>query len=231
MSTHADLLNLGLPKWPAMIVRGTSVTVEQAREIIRRTDTAFQRGISGNDRVFNEKLAERMELPRGSVLRWDENMTGEDYAALDAWRERWGVIDSEYITNRWIASTYIGGPHGWCHPDGTIRFDTNVGKWPSVEEIFQEWTRVAAAFPFLDLTATLMSGEYCDDDITPLVTIRVQEGRATLEDPQPVGDRATDIPDGYMENLFSGRSGRECGIPMDWFDHWRDINISLRTKE
>lgn len=231
MIEDTSLRDIDLPKWPAMIVRGVPVTVEQAREIIRRTDTAFQIGISGNDRAFNQRVAEIMDLPRGSVWCSDENLTHEDYAALDAWRERWGVVYSEYITNRWIASTYVGGPHGWCHPDGTLRFDTNVGKWPSVEALLDEWTRVAEAFPFLDLTATLMSGEYCDDNIVPLVTIRVREGRATLEGPQPVTERATDLPEGALETLFLDQPGRECGVPLEWFDHWRDINISLRTKE
>jgi hypothetical protein len=35
------LLDRGLPKWPQMRVEGVPVTLEQAKEIIRRTDTFF----------------------------------------------------------------------------------------------------------------------------------------------------------------------------------------------
>lgn len=123
MGTPIELLNSDLPKWPAMIVRGVPITVEQAREVIRRTDTAFQRGISGNDRAFNQRLAERMELPRKSVRSLGENLTHEDYAALDEWRERWGVVYSEYITNRHEISPHmIGG----CGDDDELASDVTA---------------------------------------------------------------------------------------------------------
>ncbi len=39
---NANLLNRNLPKWPQMLVTGDSLTIEQAKEIIRRTDRFFE---------------------------------------------------------------------------------------------------------------------------------------------------------------------------------------------
>ena len=50
----------GLPKWPGVFITGKSVTPEQAKEIIFRTDTNVQHGpsdyLSGNDRAFEARI-------------------------------------------------------------------------------------------------------------------------------------------------------------------------------
>lgn len=46
-----------LPKWPQMIVTGKPVTIDQAKEIIFRTDsflTSSDEFAGGNNREFNE---------------------------------------------------------------------------------------------------------------------------------------------------------------------------------
>ena len=51
-----DLLNLGLPKWPQMMVTGKHVTLEQAKEIIFRTDPFLvdtSKYSGGNAHEFN----------------------------------------------------------------------------------------------------------------------------------------------------------------------------------
>ena len=97
------------------------------------------------------------------------------------------MIETNYVRNTWIGSSFVHGPHGWCHPDGQIDHIDNVGKWPSVEEIRDDWQMLATAFPFLILTATLMSGESCEDDTKPIVTMSVADGRVSLMAPN-VGD-------------------------------------------
>ena len=44
---------IALPKWSAMVVKGKSVTEEQAAEIIVRTDSAY---FNNNDEEFCKKL-------------------------------------------------------------------------------------------------------------------------------------------------------------------------------
>lgn len=218
-----DILNIGLPKWPGMVVRGTPVTVEQAKDIIRRTDSAFLRGIRGNNHAFNKEIVRRLRMP--PVLAWDvERLQSgslmDEFERRDDWQTKWECLPLTYVSNAWIACSYIGGPHGWCHPNGTIAYDSNVGKWPSVEAVLNDWALLASAFPFLDLTATLMDRELCEEGIRPLVTITVQGGKATAGEPVvPPNIQRQDVGELAVAVLFRSVS-REFGIPMEWLDEW-----------
>lgn len=146
----------GLPKWPQMIVRGTAVTVEQAKEIIRRTDRSFTGTLSGNDHATNRVIVKKIGMPAGTFYDPRDRAPNYDWDAVETFRTAWGAIYTEYVTNDWIACSFIGGPHGWCHPDGTVFFSDNVGKYPGVEDVARDWAAILSEFPFLDLTATLM---------------------------------------------------------------------------
>lgn len=229
-----DLLNIGLPKWPAMIVRGQPVTVDQAKEIIRRTDSSFCTGLFGNDREFNRWLAKTIGLPQGAL--W-ESTTGDikdyigDLERFGAWRKLWGCVeDLEYVHNNWIACSFIGGPHGWCHPDGVIEYHDNIGKWPSVQDVLRDWTAIAQAFPFIELTATLMDRECCEDGGVPLVTIRVKSGTADLCPPEPTVAVRCEFDLARLGVLLSDRRGREFGLPLEWVDEWAALNRELQAK-
>lgn len=58
-----------------------------------------------------------------------------------------------------------------------------MGKWPSIAEIRADWQLLATAFPFLALTVTLMGGESCEDNVRPIVTLRVADGQVLLMKP------------------------------------------------
>ena len=62
MKTREELMSAGLPKWPQMLVTGTTLPAEQALEIIRRTDHFFL-GYSGNDHDFISKARKLCCLP------------------------------------------------------------------------------------------------------------------------------------------------------------------------
>lgn len=158
---------IDLPKWPQMLVWGTPVTREQAIEIIRRTDDFVQHGHGGNDQAFTEAVREMWGIPH-------------DGAAFQQWKwsKRGGVVHTEYVTNAWISTSYIHGPHGWCYPDGTIHHCDNVGKWPNAEEIFDDWIRLARAFPFLDLQAVLLDDEMSVETKRPLLLFDIKDGKA-----------------------------------------------------
>lgn len=188
-----EKLNVGLPKWPQMIVVGQSVTEEQASEIIRRTDSFFVHGYGGNNRDFERAVRTITGMPPDFFDRMDEDKErpgafAEIIEQERAWRERWGCIETSYVSNAWIASAFVYGPHGWCHPDGTILHLDNVGKWPSASSIYEDWLTLVGEFPFLDLSVVLYDGEQGEEEEekTAVIGFRVKNGAVEIitDDPE-----------------------------------------------
>jgi hypothetical protein len=137
-----DLLNRALPKWPQMIVTGSRLREDLALEVIRRTDSWFVSGSGCNDHDGDRRLARRFRMPHYHDRSW-RAPDGYDWRAHydreQRWKEAWGAVETQYVHNHWIGSSFIHGPHGWCHPDGQIYYIDNVGKWPSIEDILADW--------------------------------------------------------------------------------------------
>jgi hypothetical protein len=169
----SDPCRVNLPKWPALVVVGDPVTKEQAQEICVRTDSW---GLSTNDYDFIREVGEAFGLRVGEWnLNWDD---------MDKWRNRLDVLDLAYLHNQQIVSAWVGGPHGWCDWNGVIGCrNYNIGKWPCVEDVFQDWTQIAKAFPFLRLTSQLYDGESGEDGIKPVVEFVMANGRVTVQSP------------------------------------------------
>ena len=152
-----------LTKWPKLIVVGDSVTPEQAMEIIIRTQCVDF--FHSNERAWQEIVKAAFAMPEFPSLNDPDpevnRATLAAYQAADmAARESMGILDIEYLHNARILSSWIGGPHGWCDWDGTIGCaNYNIGKWPEESEVTAEWVRIAAAFPFLNLQAQLITDE------------------------------------------------------------------------
>lgn len=152
-------------KWPRLVVVGEPVTEEQADEILIRTDNWW---LTINDREWQavvERLAHDvagMPIEPSQSLRGDERAAAfsEYHRSLREWRERIGVLDLGYLGNARIASSWIGGAHGWCDWDGRIGCSShNIGKWPSDGEVTSDWKAISEAFPYLDLTAQCIEDE------------------------------------------------------------------------
>ena len=233
----------GLPKWPMAFVTGERVTPEQAKDILFRTDSNFHMPSPygfGNNHAFKEycfrafgwqKLFDEQnswygltDEQRAAKLERGESVS-DTYHALEAWCEEMGIIRTEYVDNSWISSAYIGGPHGWCSPDGEIFSDGhNYGKWPSVEAIEQDWQKLATAFPYLDLVCTMFSGEQCEENIQPVVTFVVKGGKVEVRAPDlslhskapNFGGESDDRIAGMLQRLMMGDSSREQGWSHDW---------------
>lgn len=250
--TEADLMNQGLPKWPQHYVTGMPVTVEQAKEIIRRTDTFFTHGYDGNNHEYNRWVRQTLGMPPGWMDNesppWpkDDAPESEKQKAIEARRAhyaeerrlrelfeaRWHPIDTQYVHNSWVSCSFIGGPHGWCHPDGQIGFTDNVGKWPSIEDVLADWQKLAEAFPFLDIGATLRNGESCEDDTQAVVSIVVKNGRAFLADPvttdvhaaHAVAVRRSDSVGSSIDEFRKNMNNpfREQGISDEWIHEWAE---------
>lgn len=222
-----------------MLVTGKSVTLAQAREIIRRTDTFFLHSNGGNNPLYENLVRDSLRMPS---YQWNDTPEGHRkyWDRIREWRNAWNCVEGlTYVHNSWIASSYIAGPYGWCHPDGDIGYVDNVGKWPSVEEIFTEWQILAKEFPFLDIGVTLFDGEQCENAIKPIVSMRMREQLVELVDPAQIDvhkehPEATRAPgptlslEETIQKKFSvrrsnerGQAGPENAIPWDWFVQWQ----------
>lgn len=189
-----SIMNKALPKWPALLVKGKSVTLDQAKEIIIRTDGL---SFSTNDREFSSQLNEVVYGVKST--RWDLTDAIKEQLGITEWNDIWayqdkkqaevGVLENIYfLQNSQIASSWIGGAHGWCQWDGTIETSNyNIGKWPSIEGVYNEWVIIAEAFPFLDLRCQLMNCEACETEPSqppfPVVEYIVKDGKVEMIEP------------------------------------------------
>ena len=176
-----------IEKWPICAIYGDKVSKEQADEIIRRTD-AFFGGYDGNDHAWNNKAAAIVGRPDWSDFRpkdneeatntWDE-WYGKYVVARDAFREKWRYIETYHLSNEWLSTCNAMGALGWCHPDGTIQYSQNIGKYPEIKEVLHDLTLIAEAFPFLHMFCTIVNH---NDDYT-----RSEDGTfAVAEQPEAV---------------------------------------------
>lgn len=134
--------NVDPGKWPRLVVRGHDVTPEQADVIIVRTtdlgwlsgkDPEWNNAVNVAFGIVNDRIGSAIERTRNLRLRW--------------------------LTNRRIATSWIGGPHGWCDWNGRIFTNTYGLKYATVDGVAAEWSMIAVAFPFLNLEAWLIADE------------------------------------------------------------------------
>jgi hypothetical protein len=193
---NKDFFNIALPKWPAMVVVGRPVSQQQAMEIIIRTDDL---GFSSNDHKFDKELNEYFYDVKIDSDVYDAVITklgiskelkysNELYDYMYKKRSEVGRVKLTYLNNSRITSSWVDGAHGWCDWNGNIGCNNyNIGKWPSVEEVYNEWKLIAKAFPYLDLTCQLMNHESsCADmvdDPKPLINFVVKNGKVKMTEP------------------------------------------------
>lgn len=212
-----------LPKWPQLLITGKSVTADQAKDIIFHTDS-FMSGhwYGGNNHEWNEWV----DAVLGRSELKDIVGFGKQWDIRSKLNEELSFVRTSYIHNDWMSSAYLYGPHGWCSPDGIISHVDNVGKWPSVGDIYKDLTMIAAAFPFLVMTATLFDKENCEDeaDKHPVITFVVKNGKVKLTDEHIEHHFAVPKPDredGAMLRRFTAPDS-EQGVPDSWVMDWED---------
>lgn len=159
------MTDVNLGKWPRIVVTGAPVTQEQADDIIVRTTALFP--LFSNDKAWLRQVQTMFGID-----------PGREFESGRAAARRLHTIDLHYLENHQITSTWWGGPHGWVDWDGTVGCATwNVGKWPSADELTEDWSAIAAAFPYLDLEAWAFDPE---PEVEPLACHwRVHAGAAT----------------------------------------------------
>jgi hypothetical protein len=173
---------INLNKWPGCVIMGKDVTELQAAEIIFRTDPHLPDfKYASNDTDFEKELNVVFGFPHG-----DDD--GNKYST--GWVDRseklfkqLKKIPLEYMHTDRILTCYVGGPNGWCSWSGKIFTNNkNIGKWPSVEDVAEDWGKIAKAFPFLQLYCQLMDKESCEDGAGPIVRFEVQDGQVKVTD-------------------------------------------------
>jgi len=226
---NEDFFNKGLPKWPAMVVLGKPITKEQAAEIIIRTDSLW---FGTNDRQFQRELesfffdVQFTSYSRESVEDAIKRKLGIPEGETN-WLKIWeykgkaeeGVkkIPLEYLHNYRIVSSWVGGPHGWCNWDGSIFCNNyNIGKWPSVEDVYNEWKSIAKEFPFLELRCQLMGHEngYSETGVDePVIEFVVKNGKVKMVEPkQPLSPTNNGIDEDAFSRLFAPGGERGCTL-------------------
>lgn len=222
-----EFAHRSLPKWPQLYITGVPVTEEQAKAIIFATDgfltSLAQNG--GNNHAWEGQVARKMgvaEYHRQYGKPFEEMR--DFWEMQEVWKRHTNALSCNYLHNTWAASCYIGGPYGWCHPTGRIFYADNVGKWPSVTEVYEDFVAIAERWEFLELTGTLMNGE-SGELTTPVVTFKVKAGKVEVKDPGPeyLNDhfersRGADPVTSFILNI--DRGGREQGLPQPWVDEY-----------
>ena len=216
------LSDVALIKWPQMIVTGASVTREQAKEIIIRTDPFFSDTTlyaGGNDQEFTIRYQQQSGV-LAAVSCSDQQIRERVQEAVDSVVK---PIPLDYLDNDWASSGFIYGPHGWCQPDGTIEYHDNIGKWPEAVDLYDEWQSIARAFPYLSLFASFMDAESCDTDASVVLQFVIHEGavRVVKGGHAPVA-RKIRVAD---DVCFCSRS--EHGLPWSWVAETAD---AIRTE-
>lgn len=207
-----------LPKWPRIVVSGTNITHKQATEIIFRTaDLEF----ICNDHVWRRKLHNELntlvDKDESGVIA--DTWFFVDYDKLAKVEKELGILNIKYLRNCQIATSYIGGPYGWCSWDGVIGCDGyNIGKWPSVKSIYKEWVLIAKTWPFLNLKCQLWNTEFINQDNCikplPIVEFTVANGTVLISEPKSILTHSNITP---RINPKFGKFGAERGCTLETF--------------
>lgn len=214
MARKAAALKASLPKWPAMTVMGEAVSRDQAAEILIRTNPWYQ--------TCNDHEWENLVWKAIGVKVSDSAFPSPDTDSLREAEQRLRSIPLSYLHNHRVMSSWIGGPHGWCHWHGDIHtVNYNIGKWPQPEEVLGDWQRIAEAFPFLNLRCQLWSGETSEEAITPVVEYIVRQGRVRAATPK----KPLLYPSCELEWGSPFRLGRERGCDIEVLQ--RAIQLTL----
>jgi hypothetical protein len=221
MSNKKELLNQALPKWPTLLVKGDPVTQDQAAEIILRTDSYFK-WMSSNADAYDREFVTMFDRPYDGhgvgKCKWIDEIGNfqERCIADNAWHEKLNRIQLEYMGNSQICSSWIGGPHGWCDWEGNISTSNyNIGKWPSCEEVYDEWVRIAKSFPFLNLKCQLMDGETCEESTKPVIEFHIANGKVKVVKPKSQLILVNDDIGTSMSTIGLNAMRREVGISIE----------------
>jgi hypothetical protein len=201
ISNKMNINNIVLPKWPSCVVVGENVTEEQGLEICLRTSSLY---ISCNDNEWTKSVTNLLGIKVDGYFL--------DLDSVEEVESKYGILRLEYLDTDRIASSYIDGPNGWCDWNGNIGLtNKNIGKWPSTEEVLEEWKLIAKTFPFLTLSCQLYDKEHCEEDGKPLIQYDVKNGEVNWFIPSaPLIENIPELP--FVSIFSEERNERGCTL-------------------
>lgn len=155
---HRKIPNLGC------YIEGDYVTPYQANEVLVRTcDFIFNTKDDGIRKTLEDIFYSSVSKEDWGDLWWIsvpgetliDNLIRED--RMGQYRKEMGVLDLPLLYNERVCSSRIGGLYGWCDWDGRIcERGRNVGESFTIQGLLKEWSDIASAFPFLNLTCKVL---------------------------------------------------------------------------
>jgi hypothetical protein len=134
-----------------------------------------------NDHAWEREVLAVLGVPVNHTEKW---FNAASYEGAQAWYRSINGLDLHYVSNSRIMSAWIGGPHGWLDWDGNVGCSTwNIGKWPSLEAVTEDFTAIAAAFPYLNFHAQLITNGGDEETGEVAAQYRVIGGVAALVEP------------------------------------------------
>lgn len=212
--TEEETAAIELPKWPGLLVHGPDIHPDQAAEIILRTESHYY--FSGNDKAWIRALYRLAGVGADCAEGYSE----ESYETKRKLFEELGILDLQYIYNQNIISAWINGPHGWVDWAGRVGCRCyNIGKWPNAGEVLEDWKKIAAEWPFLELTSQLLSMEILEDGPQQvLAEYQIHHGQAKAVHPGPIL-KPTHLGRLRAQEFTVLSPGGERGCTIDQFTH------------
>ena len=212
--------NMCLSKWPKMKLTGIPVSIEQAKDIISRTDefiVDMSKNAGGNNKPWNQWANTTLHFSDLIELQNSFDTLDQYYPLKKQIQEKLGLVKTWFVKNDWMSSNYIFGPNGWCSPTGKIAFDDCIGSDPTVKNIYDDFVAIATAFPYLQMTATVYE-EY-DDTFENIVTFIIKNGTVIMTDEHDahhydVEFDKVDVVEKTMKTL--PKRSNEQGISNQW---------------
>lgn len=211
-----------LPKRPLLLVRGRSITPEQADVVILRT-AGIASGVHCNEERWNKRIRRIFGITANPY-------TPEGWEQWERAAAELGALDLRYIHNDLIATCNVDGPTGWVNWGGQVfcRGMTLADKWPTIEDVTCDWREIARAFPFLDLRAQLVEKVW-DEDFEriklyrPLIAWRIANGAVELKDDP--GEPLFSPPKGTLSEHLERHTK---GFPPEWGVRERRLRAAVQ---
>lgn len=198
-----------LGKYTHMTLRGIALSEAQAQEVIFRTDrflASYDAYAGGNNHTWNARAREIM-----GVQQLINSPSPENDALLERLGARLGNLKLNCLHNDWASSNHLGGPYGWCKPSGELSYFDLIRTDYSFEELYEDFTKIAAAFPFLDMRAFFL-----DSESAPSFSIVVKDGSAEAVEPSQEDLLLGTKPSEAQLKHPSTWLGKEQGLPESW---------------
>lgn len=250
-------------KWPQLLITGEQVTDQNViNEILIATDSFFTETspyAGGNCHKFRKLYQEasgalylqkldKYLSEKDVIIKIGEYKCSLLYYVYEEISKRVNFLQTSYVHNIQASSCFVYGPYGWFDVNGKIQYVDNIGKWPDVYSVYDDFVMIATRWPFIKLNATCLSVEVQSgldkpNLKHPLFNIKVENGNVTVMDPDPSIHKIKNLDEHFelsdrLIPSFTEHSWGEVGITTSHAliiadivkSHYREILQSIPNK-